>query len=146
MITSFHRFSARDGRRKRMEKDAFSNENVLGSVHTNTFSFENVSFSMRFCLPSTLKWCKRHWKRRFSKTIPKVEVFENACVLKWKRIVWTAKTKFFENADYLHFTQCSINQKPVAWHRRKRYENASVDLKLLLRFQWNGNGGFWKTY
>ena len=28
---------------------------------------------------------------------------------------------------------------------RKRYENASVDVKLLLRFQWNENGGFWEV-
>ena len=28
-ITSFHRFSVRDGKRKRIEKDVFSNENVL---------------------------------------------------------------------------------------------------------------------
>ena len=62
MITPFHRFSVRDGRRKRMEKDAFSNENVLGSVHTNTFSLENVSFSM-------------HTKTM--QTPLKTEVFEN---------------------------------------------------------------------
>ena len=27
---------------------------------------------------------------------------------------------------------------------RKRRENGSVDVKLLLRFQWNENGVFWK--
>ena len=49
-----HHFSV-DGRQKRMEKDTFSNENVLVWTEPKTFSFENASFSMRFRLPSALK-------------------------------------------------------------------------------------------
>ena len=33
---------------------------------------------------------------------------------------------------------------PFSLDGRKRYENASVDVNLLLHFQWNENGGFWK--
>ena len=44
----------------------------LGPVHTNAFSNENAYFFIRFRLPSTLIRSKR-----FSKTLPRVEVFEN---------------------------------------------------------------------
>ncbi len=40
----------------------------LGHVHTNMFSFENAYFSLRFGLPSTLRWHFCQGKRRFLKT------------------------------------------------------------------------------
>ncbi len=51
----------------------------LGHVHTNMFSFENAYFSLRFGLPSTLRWHFCQGKRHF------------------RIVVWTVKTEAYEN-------------------------------------------------
>ena len=50
--------------------------------------------------------------------------------------VWTGENKVFENADVIY---------PFLWSNvdgQKRYENASVDANLFMRFRQNENGGF----
>jgi len=48
---------------------------MLRSVHTTPAEFENAALFVRVGLPSTLI---RHEKRSFSKTLFKLEEFENA--------------------------------------------------------------------
>ena len=51
-----------------------------------------------------------------------------------KRIVWTAKTKIFENAGLIcilfTFYKMLHQSKTCHMDGRKRYENASVDVKI----------------
>ena len=60
------------------------------------------------------------WKRRFLKTVPKVEVFENASkkMRFIKRIMWTGV----------------VNQKPVTWYPHRRiglvFKNVSVGREM----------------
>ena len=154
------------------ERFRMSRPILKGPVHTNAFSFENAYFFIRFISPSvhtnTIEnggICLR--KRRFSKTLSRVEVFENGGSASLCGRVKTevfenggsaslcgrAKTKVFEN-DYvtsigmsqlkkqngcflIRFRWCSVDG-------RKRYKNASVDEKLFIRFQETENGGFRK--
>ena len=117
---------------------------------------ENAYFLIRFRLSSTLK---RRWKRRLSKTVSKVETFENASF--WKRSLsryGRVKTETFENDDVKSVTWYGFQigasiqdggwltyaqfQVPVVFivlerfsvNRWKRYKNASVDENILLRF------------
>ena len=107
-----------------------------GPVHTNAFSFENASFSMHFLLLSTLRW----W--RFSK----MHAFSNENALCGQRKRRFLKMLWFDLHNYYLHNAPSIKNLflPFSLDGRKRYENASVDVKLLLHFQWNENGGFWK--
>ena len=58
--------------------------------------FENASFFIRFGLVSTRRRRFRHQKRSFSKTLSRVDLFENAVfMLSCGRV----KTELFENAD-----------------------------------------------
>ncbi len=61
-------------------KSEYSNmaKSDIGHVHTYTLLFENAYFSLRFGLPSTLRWrfCQR--RLRFFKTLSKVDKSENA--------------------------------------------------------------------
>ena len=50
----------------------------LGPVHTYPDIFENASFFIRFGLASTRRRRFRHQKRSFSKTLSRVDLFENA--------------------------------------------------------------------
>ena len=68
----------------------------LGPVHTYPDIFENASFFIRFGLASTRRRRFRHQKRSFSKTLSRVDLFENAVfTLSCGRV----KTELFENAD-----------------------------------------------
>ena len=129
--------------------------NYSGPVHTNAFSFENAFFFIRFRLPSTLIRSKTEMhvclrKRRFSKTLSRVEVFENGGSAS---LCGRAKTDVFEN-DYVTGIGMSQLKKQngcflirFRWScvdGRKCYKNASVDGKLFIRFQETEYGGFRK--
>ena len=104
------------------------------SVHTNTI--ENGGVCLR--------------KRRFSKTLSRVEVFENGGSA---FLCGRAKTEVFEN-DYVTGIGMSQLKKQngcflirFRWSSvdgRKRSKNASVNEKLFIRFQETENGGFRK--
>ena len=64
---------------------------TLGPDHTNAFSFENAYFFIRFRLGLCLR------KRRFSKTLSRVGVFENGGSAS---LCGRAKTEVFES-DYI---------------------------------------------
>ena len=138
-----------DGRRKRIKKYAFSNENAL--VWTGPNTIENGGVCLR--------------KRRFSKTLSRVEVFENRgsaslCERAQTEVFenggsaslcgWV-KTEVFEN-DYVTGMSQLKKQNGCFFIRfrwssadgRKRCKNASVDEKLFIRFQETENGGFRK--
>ena len=58
--------------------------------------FENASFFIRFGLAYTRRRCFGHRKRSFSKTLSRVDLFENAVfMLSCGRV----KTELFKNAD-----------------------------------------------
>jgi hypothetical protein len=135
-ISVFGRFKV-DDRRKRIKKYAFSNENtlvwtgenktktlvwakifcfVLGPIHANAFSLKTHAFWCVFAYrPHENVW-KRWRKRRLSKTVSKVESFENASFWKrsvsnvdrWKQRLLKTVTK---NASY---TGASINVLKLA--------------------------------
>jgi len=42
---------------------------IWGLVHTNMFSFDNASFSLRFGFPSTLRWCFCQLRKSFLKSL-----------------------------------------------------------------------------
>ena len=89
-------------------------------------------------------------KRRFSKTLSRVEVFENGGSAS---LCGRAKTEVFEN-DYVTGIGMSQLKKQngcflirFRWSSvdgRKRCKNASVDEKRFIRFQETENGGFRK--
>ena len=138
---------------------------------TNAFSFENAYFFIRFRLSvhtNTIEnggVCLR--KRRFSKTLSRVEVFVNEGSAS---LCGRAKTEVFENGGSASLcgrakTEVSENDYVTGicmsqlkrqngcflirfrWSSvdgRKRCENASVDEKLFVRFQETENGGFRK--
>ena len=144
---------------------------ILGPVHTNAFSFENAYFFYPFSPSVHINTienggiCLR--KRRFSKTLSRVEVFENggsaSLCGRAKTEVFEngasaslcgrAKTEVFEN-DYVTGIGMSQLKKQngcflirFRWSSvdgRKRCKNASMDEKLFIRFQETENGGFRK--
>ncbi len=64
------------------------NNTDLGHVHTNTFSFENVYFSLRFWPSIQTEMVFLSRKGRFLKTLSKVDTFKNS----FRVVVWTVKT------------------------------------------------------
>ena len=85
-------------------------------------------------------------KRRLSKTPCKVETFENGCGR-----AKTPKTKVFENADVMNL-RISLPRRTKTYHfliasvdGRKRFENASVDADICIRFRWIKNGGIYEN-
>ena len=127
---------------------------LLVGVQAHASGDAGVQFEERSWLRPRPHWCVFIWKRIFfdalSPSVPHTKTMKADSQSGGfrKRIVWTAKlTKVFDlHIVYILHNAPSIKTPFLRFSvdGRKRYENASVDVELLLRFEWNENGGVWK--
>ena len=114
-------------------------QKVSGPVHTNPFSNENGAVLLRIRLFPHYNVENVRRKRSHSKTLSRVERFENDAF--WKRcfLVWTEKTMLSENGDVINIdtTGRQTNRPWLSKMVDRRYHMDSISRQFRGPIYWN---------